>query len=275
MTGGRATIAAGLLAVLCAAACDVQVGDRGVSVQVAHGRVEDVWTRAYTLPVGAAVDIEALDGTIEATAAPGRRFEVRIVRTVVAPSDADARQVLESVPIAETAGPDSLAIRTGGAAEPAREAMPGRVSVTCRLSVPEGLTIALRTGHGGIQMDGLVGRISAAAAHGGISGRNLAGAIDLATVNGGIQLSLRSVDGRINMASVNGGIRIEMPAEAGSVLDASVINGTISIDESLPLAFSQQLPLHVAGTFGRGGPGLSIQTTNGGIRIVGPRPGGR
>lgn len=69
----------GLLAVaaVLACGCDVQVGEKGFSLDFVHGKAADEWRRTYTLPAGGTLDIVNINGAIEASLAPGRDVEVR------------------------------------------------------------------------------------------------------------------------------------------------------------------------------------------------------
>jgi hypothetical protein len=48
------------------AACDVQVGKDGFSLDVASGRAQDTWTRSYTLAPGARLELINTNGRISA-----------------------------------------------------------------------------------------------------------------------------------------------------------------------------------------------------------------
>ena len=66
--------ALGLLvaAALLAGGCDVQVGEKGFSLDFVQGKAADEWRRTYTLPAGGTLDIVNINGEIEASLAQGR-----------------------------------------------------------------------------------------------------------------------------------------------------------------------------------------------------------
>ena len=76
---------AGLLA-----GCDIQVGQNGVSVDVAHGRASDEWRRSYTVSPGGRVEVTNVNGAIEVLAAAGSQVEILAERTVRSGSDEEA-----------------------------------------------------------------------------------------------------------------------------------------------------------------------------------------
>ena len=83
-----------LVAALAGAACDVQVGEKGVSVDLAHGKATDEWTRTYTIAPGGRLEIANANGAIDVSPASGPAVDVHATREARAASDDAAREML-------------------------------------------------------------------------------------------------------------------------------------------------------------------------------------
>jgi hypothetical protein len=249
---------------LLTAGCNVQVGSNGVSFGLGNGRARDEWTRTYSLPERGRLEIVNVTGGIEAAAGEGRDVEVRAEREARAGSDEDARQLLESVRMREEVSPDSVRIQaeTEGLGRGRRT-----VAVSYRVRVPAGLVVVLKTENGGIRLQNVSGEITAETTNGGINARAISGAVSASVVNGGIELELSAVTGGIAASSVNGGVRIDVPRDLGASLEVSCVNGGISVDDALALQVSESSRRRVVGTINGGGPSITANTVNGGIRI--------
>ena len=257
-----------LVAALLAAGCDVQVGEKGLSLDVFQAKATDEWTRTYTLPEGGALDITNINGEIEATAAPGRDVEVRARREVRARSETAAREGLDRVDMREEVSADRVAIEArvpaGGDG-----ALSGRqLFVQYHVRVPAGLTVTLRTVQGGVRLERLTGRITATTTNGGIRGSGLAGTVTATAVNGGVHLDLVSVDGDVSASTTNGGVRLELPPETRATVEATCVNGGIDIDDRFTLQASESSRRRVVATLNGGGTRISASTVNGGVRLT-------
>ena len=159
-------------------ACDVRVGDKGVSVGVASGKASDEWVRTYTLAPGGQLEIVSDGGPIDVSGTDGTRIEVRIEREARAGSDEMAREALKSVEIVETASAGSVRVETrrpdGGSRSGLRRSS---VSVRHLVHLPRGATASFRTQNGGIKLENVQGRLSASTTNGGVTGTGLSGAV--------------------------------------------------------------------------------------------------
>jgi hypothetical protein len=52
------------VAAVLACGCDVQVGEKGFSLDFVHGKAADEWRRTYTLPAGGTLDIVNINGAM-------------------------------------------------------------------------------------------------------------------------------------------------------------------------------------------------------------------
>jgi hypothetical protein len=254
-------------------ACDVRVGEQGgVSVGIVEGRASDEWVRAYSLAAGGELAIVNPHGPIDVFPAAGSEVEVRARREVRARSDEAAQELLKQVAISETVSPDRITIET---AEPRGEGFRPRVTVTYRVNTPPGLTLSLRSQNGGVRLENVAGRFTAATTNGTITGRGVSGALHASTVNGGIVVDIVRVDDDVRLTTVNGGVRLDVGPGVNATLEASAVNGGVVVREGFPLQATERARLRVAGRINAGGPAIVVQTTNGGIVIGGGRGAGR
>lgn len=254
------------------AACDVQVGEQGVSLDIVEGKATEEWTRRYTLPKGGRLEIVNVDGAINVFPATGSQVEVRAKREARSRSDKAAQELLARMAIIEEVTPDRVKIETP---EPPREGFRQRHQVEFQVNIPAGLVVSLRSANGGIRLENVDGQLTAASTNGGITGHGVSGTVDANTVNGGIVLGLTAITGDVKVVTVNGGIRLDLPTTINATLDASAVNGGVSVQEDFPLAATERARLRLAGTINKGGPTISVHTTNGGIRIGSLRVGNR
>src|SRR2546428_1685734 len=120
---------------IAGAACDVSVGDGGLSVSVASGKATDEWRRTYTIAPGGRLEIENDNGVVEASPADGTDVEVRAERIVKASTDETAQEILKSLELREEISPTRVRIVT---------TLPGRRStheVRYHVRVPKGLAV--------------------------------------------------------------------------------------------------------------------------------------
>lgn len=256
-----------LLAVLPVAACDIQVSDKGVSVDIAEGKAADTWSRQYQLPAGGQLEVVNVNGAILAVAADGPQVEVDATREVRTHSTEASREALKKLEITEEVAPGRVRIEAKGDREGGDFGRGVNATVEFRVALPAGLRVTLRTEHGGVRLENVEGTITASSTTGGITGQRVSGALTATTVNGGIQMTLASVTGDVQLSTVNGGIRLEVPADTNALLEAKAVNGGVTVDERLPLTNASRARLHVTGQMNAGGPRISAQTTNGGVRV--------
>ena len=87
------------------------------------------------------------------------------------------------------------------------------------------------------------------------------------TTNGDVNVKLSHVPARgASYHSTNGDVTVTLPADASADIDASTTNGRITTDFSVAVRGSMSRR-SLRGTIGHGGPKLSIETTNGDVRI--------
>lgn len=260
-------LALAALVVSASAACDVQVGDGDFSLDLATGRAQDSWARSYPLQPGGRFELVNVNGRITAEPSSGSTVEVSSQRTAKASSDDAAKDLLSKVDMREEAGSERVRVevrapRTFGISS---------VEVQWTVKVPKGVTVDLRTVNGKVTLTGLDGEVRAETVNGGVEGTGLlAHTVHATTVNGGVRVGFgRALDGngQVHVESVNGGVEVGLTPDSRASVVARVTNGGIRHDD-LPFAQTgEQSRRRFEGTLNGGGTRVSIETTNGGVRL--------
>lgn len=264
----RSLAPAALVLALLAPACDVKVGEGGnLSFDIAEGRAEDEWSRTYTLAPGGRLEVVGLFGSIEAYPTEGTTVEVAAKRTLWGRSLEEAQAELKTLQMIEETAPDRVRVQT----PPTPEGSHLRKSVDYRVGVPAGLVVLFKTENGSITVKDVTGQLTAQTTNGGLTLNGLAGPLDASTVNGGINAELAPLDGDVKLGAVNGGIRFSVPPTIDADLEATTVNGGVSVDDDLKMTVTQKDRTQMRGRFNKGGRKISAQVVNGGVRVSEPR----
>jgi len=260
-----------ILAATLGAACDVRVGENGVSVDVSHAKAVEEWSRTYTLPKGGSLEIVNNNGAIVLNAGTGPQVEIKATREARGASDEDAQALLKETSIAEEVSATRVALKTSNGNGPLR----GRrsVSVEYHVTIPAGLQVSVKTENGGIGLHDVDGTVTASTTNGGMRGTNVAGAVSAHIINGGITMEVTRPSGPIELDAVNGGIRLDIPGTFKADVEASAVNGGVLAEDGLSIVTSDKTRTRLTGKMNGGGARISATTVNGGIRIGALRPG--
>ena len=249
-------VAVGALPLL--AGCDIRVNEGGgLSLGVSRGRASDEWTRTYTVGKAGRFEIANENGAIEVRGTTGPQITVKAFREVTANSDEEARERLQKLEMREEVAPDRVSVRAE-TNEPGAFGFNRGVSVRYEVELPPGLTVAFKTQNGAVRLNDLEGKITAGVTNGTVTGREVSGSVLATSVNGSVQMDLAAVSGDVRLTTVNGGV---------------------SVDERLGLANVSSNrggfgpTTNISGRLNKGGPHVTLQTTNGGIRVA-PRGSG-
>jgi hypothetical protein len=248
-------------------ACDVSVdGNGGFSLDVASGKAQDEWSRSYEIEPGGQLEIINVNGRITAEAGDGPVTEVRAERTARATSDEAARELLGQLDMREETSSSRVRV------EVRAPRMSGRGGHELRwtIKVPKGVNVDLRTVNGGVRLTGLHGEIRARSTNGGVTGKNLtASSLDASVTNGGMEIELASLPstGTFDMKTVNGGVTLTLPGDARADVTARCTNGGISVSGLELQLEGEQSRRRVSGKLNGGGARVTVETTNGGVRV--------
>ena len=245
---------------LLGAGCDISVGDHGFSMDIVSGKAQDEWTRTYTISPGGRLAIVNINGTIDASPADGGQVEVKAERLVKARTDEAAQEFLKQMEIVEDVSAAGVRLETKA---PRTRGTSQQVRYTVR--VPRGLAVNFETTNGRVRLENLDGEIVASTTNGGVTGTGLRGAVNASTTNGGVQIEMAAVTGAIDLETTNGGIRLQLPHDVKANLEARCVNGGISVS-GFDLQ-GESTRRRVSGAINGGGPQVSVETTNGGVRI--------
>jgi hypothetical protein len=264
---------------LCAAAilaaCDVRVGEDGVSMGVSAGKATDTWQRTYDLPPGGRFELAADGGPVTVTGSDAAQVEVRILLEARAPSDEAAAAAVKEVTIDETVAAEAVRVETRlpGGRRGAGMGRP-RVSHAIEVRLPRGLVSTFRTQNGAVRIERVDGRIAVSTTNGAIHGSDLSGAVDAAAVNGAVQLDMAVLTGAMQLSVVNGALRLELPRDVKAEVAATAVNGSVTVGDGLTLVepggsgAAVRAGSRVNGTINGGGPRISAVATNGSVRIA-------
>jgi len=264
---------AGLAVVALLPGCDIKVDDGNVSLGVSHGRASDEWVRSYTLPKGGSFEIANQNGEIVVKRGESSEVKVTAHREVSAGSDEEAQTRLKNLKMREEVTPDRVFIEAQSGDSFQRVGFVEGLAVRYEVEVPDGLTATFKTMNGTVRLDGVNGRITAGTTNGNVTGNGITGAVQGSSVNGSVSVNFDEVSGEVQLTTVNGAVRVELPPSADVELHATTVNGSVSVDDKLALAdrldnrsgFGR--PTNVSGRLNKGGARLTLQTTNGPVRV--------
>lgn len=163
------------------------------------------------------------------------------------------------------------------------------VNVDFDIKVPEGVILdKVETVNGGVDVTGRYGRATVETTNGTVTVEDASGELKADTTNGGIQVN--RFEGKLQAETTNGNIRLEgltfkdgiaaettngsitlaiaSPETLNANLLARTTNGHITVDFPVTLKNLSQSKHRVEAKIGQGGPEISLETTNGSIKIT-------
>jgi len=246
---------------LTSAACDIAMAD--------HKQKETAeWRKTYQLQPGGRVEITNINGRIDVKPSDGNAVEIVARKTAHGPSSDAAKEALGRIEITEESSPASVKIETkiqrgGGGLFGGSSAQ-----VEYSIRVPRTAELHVSTVNGGLEIEGIGGKISAEATNGGIKAHDIAGPIEASTTNGGVDVDLSQVpEAGVKLECTNGGIRLRLPSSAKASISARITNGGIDTSGLVLDATGEQSRRRLDGRLNGGGPRIELEGTNGGIRI--------
>jgi hypothetical protein len=253
-----AAVAAALLA---SAGCELAF--TGLSAQS-----KDEWTRTYGLSPAGQVELTNANGEINVEPSTDGKVHVRAERTAKAATEEAARELLTKITIREDVTPERIRLETEG---PSRGFLSGgNYSVRYWLSVPAEASVKVTNTNGRVSVSDLSGAVEARTTNGGVTARGLKGRVEASTTNGGVEVDVDQVHAEgIRLETTNGGVRLTLPNSAKADVRADVTNGGIDTGTLAIEKVGEASRRHVEGRLNGGGPRISLETTNGGIRISG------
>jgi hypothetical protein len=126
--------------------------------------------------------------------------------------------------------------------------------------------------NGQIQIEGIMGDITAGTVNGEVQITNASGNLKLSTVNGAVKADLKTLgEGEtVDLSTVNGGISLTLPENVDATFSASTVNGGISSE--FPELVSKRgfpgLSSSLNGSVGQGRGNVKASTVNGAVSIL-------
>ena len=142
-------------------------------------------------------------------------------------------------------------------------------SVSFEIKVPKKSNLELKALNGGIAIANVDGNINATGVNGGLKLRGLSGDVNAKAVNGSVSISLlgdRWVGAGLEARTTNGSVKVEVPKNYSAELELKTVNGSIKLD--FPVTVQGKIGKEIKATLGSGGPGLSLSTVNGAVKLI-------
>ena len=247
---------------LASAGCDIAMAD--------HREQESAeWRKSYELQAGGTVEIINVNGKIHVSPGAGNSVEVVAKKIGKGSSKEAAKQAIERIEIVDSSAGGSVKLQTkvdrSGGDGIFGHSM-GQVEYTVR--VPANAELKLTTVNGGVEIEGVSGRITAEATNGGVRATDVAGTIEAVTTNGGVEVDLAKVpEGGVKLECTNGGIRLRLPSDSKATISARITNGGINAEGLNMQTRGESSRRRLDGDLNGGGPRISLEGTNGGISI--------
>lgn len=130
--------------------------------------------------------------------------------------------------------------------------------------------VELSSGTAGVKVSKLEAPLAISVRDGGINLEDVRASVQAKSINGNIEVVYRSTkrEGAHEFATVNGNIDVRLIEGMNANVKASVVNGSIDVDDGLGLeAQKRQVGWQIDAPLGAGGELLSLKTVNGSIKI--------
>jgi|SRR5687768_6808426 len=226
------------------------------------------WRKSYELRPGGRVEIANVNGKIDVRPGTGSTVEVVATKIARASSKDAARQTLGRIEIRDGSSTDGVKVETHFERGAAGLFSHSNWQVEYAVTVPANSEVRLTTVNGGIEITGVTGRINAEATNGGVRARDVGGTIEATTTNGGVDVDLTTVpEGGVKLECTNGGIKLSLPSDAKASVSARITNGGIETDGLAFETRGSSSRRSLDGDLNGGGPRISLEGINGGIRI--------
>ena len=212
------------------------------------------------------LEISAVNGTIQITGDPAVTVvKIEGERIVQSESKEDAQEHLKDLSVEITQYERSLAVQT----KQPKKSDGRNYIINYRVRIPNTWSIAVENVNGNLTVDSLDNDVACDLVNGNCTLDEIKGDVYNSVVNGNIEGKLYlQQKGTFNISTVNGSIYISIPTSSNASFSSSVTNGFIQIS-NLPIETVKQTSKIVNGTLGEGAGNISLQTTNGNIKVSG------
>jgi len=189
--------------------------------------VTEEWTHTYPLAAGGEIDIDNTNGRVEVEAVDGATVEVRAEKIAKGATESAARELLPRITITEDIKPDRVGIATG---KMSGIMIGASFEVRYHVKAPKAATLKVSNTNGSITISAMSGNVVAHGTNGGVTGKALTGGVDASVVNGAVNIDVASVGSqKISLHTTNGGVTLALPDDAKGDVQATCVNGGISV----------------------------------------------
>jgi hypothetical protein len=221
---------------------------------------ETVLRKSFALNDSALVTVSNINGAITVEATDGPEAELTITKRGGSEQDREAAQVKFF------SDNGRLSLRTE------LPTFSRNMDVRYELKLPRQVgRVEINSTNGAIAISDITALIAAESTNGKIELSDVTGVASVKTTNGSIKADVAQVppDRSMDFSSTNGNIEINFNSGLNANLTASTTHGTISLDDEFGVPVQKQMVGQQAtGRIGRGGPTLSVKTTNGNIKLT-------
>lgn len=211
------------------------------------------------------LDVTTFNGDISFVASPAERVETEITKSC---PGGEARKTLS--PASESASAVNVSNRSFGSEPGSPSSLGCGYGADFDIKGPVSVSVDLENANGSISVTGLAADLRLAATNGDILAKNLGGSVEGQSTNGDIECEM-TVFGdsqSITLSSINGSTTLFLPEGVSAAFDASAITGEVSISGFDQLKLNLDEPSHKSGIIGSGTGRISIQSTNGDVKII-------
>lgn len=232
-------------------------------------RHEETWNWNGTLAAGRTLEINGINGTIEAEPGTGDRVVVTAEKTSKRHDTSvvkiEVKQDSDGITICAVYPGQSSPCRSIGLSFQDRA---NDVNVDFHVQVPAGVKLVANNVNGAVRAHGLAAPVKAHTVNGTCE-IETASSGEATTVNGAVRATVRKLaaSDELSFHTVNGSITLDLPANANADFSSSTVNGGITTD--FPITISGGWgPRSASGTIGHGGARVHASTVNGSIRLT-------
>jgi DUF4097 and DUF4098 domain-containing protein YvlB len=229
---------------------------------------EEVFEKSYSMDGVSKIQIENVNGQIEATAWEKPYFKIRAVKRA---SGSGAESTLKLTEIRVQKVGDTIKVET---VNPKRRRLFGfldfggsNVHVDYVLQIPRKAEVRFETCNGKVAATGFLGNLAGDAVNGSIELADQEGPASATTVNGNVRVSFKGPLKKSRIETVNGSIDVAFEKTSSVRYDLATVNGRIEGDD-VGLAVEGKFgPKEARGSFNGGAETLHCETVNGTIRL--------
>jgi len=229
---------------------------------------EEVFEKAYSMEGITKIQVENVNGHIEATAWDKPYFKIHAVKRA---DGGRAEDTLKLTEIRVSKVGDIIKVET---INPKRRRLFGFLDfggsnphVDYTLQIPSKADVRLETCNGKVEATGFLGNLWSDAVNGSIELADQVGPASATTVNGNVRVTFKGPLKKSRIETVNGSIDVAFEKGSSVRYDLSTVNGRIESDDMGLQVEGKFGPKEARGALNGGAEPLHCETVNGTIRL--------